>query len=166
VVANRNSPQKHVWPAKVVFLTAAGTARQRSWRLSKSRHYRPEHRTGTRGSFRPPGRSGAPPATSKYELGPDRLVEPVAVPDSHHNRVRLGWVRTDAVRPRTARPDHNTQKVFKSFLKQHGGESAGQSKNAGPRTAAGGASRAPSRGIAATSRSGGGPRLAGGGKGR
>ena len=41
----------------------------------------------------------------QYELGPDRLFEPVAVPDCHHKRIRLGWVRTHAVRPRTARPD-------------------------------------------------------------
>jgi hypothetical protein len=27
VVANRNSPQKHVWPAKIVLLTADGRAR-------------------------------------------------------------------------------------------------------------------------------------------
>jgi hypothetical protein len=60
----------------------------------------------------------------------------------------------------------SSQKVFKSFLKQSGGKSAGQSKNAGQRTA-GGVARAPSRGVVAPSRSGGGPRMGGGGgKGR
>jgi hypothetical protein len=56
-------------------------------------------RQGTRGSFRPPGRSGALRRTARdfqYELGPDRLFEPVAIPDCHHKRVRLGWVRTHA----------------------------------------------------------------------
>jgi hypothetical protein len=62
---------------------------------------------------------------------------------------------------------NSSQKVFKSFLKQNGGKSAGQAKNAGPRTSAGNSPKAPSRGVAAPSRSGGGPRMGGGGgKGR